>query len=417
MTNTLSRKKISKLMLSFLFFLYIFQPTLVKITLVYILDIVFLIIIILNNGMKPIVKINKSLKKALMGFLPFLFYFIIYMFINVVIFRDFKETEIYYENIKKVVFTAIHFVISVTFLLSVKQKKRYTNTDIIDIFILSSFWQLVCVVIAYFSATVRSLFINLTINNSKIQSIVKSLLGAGSRRGYGFAGNLFDHFGFICSLLLVLILIAGIERRKTSLMILSFLMLIPSILNTRTGILLSLVGIIVVFMKYFSKMRFESLLKGLLIAVVGVALGYYVVNNMSNDTFDWVYEGMEEVKKLIFENEKTGTFNVLTKNINLPNNILFGTGGEPREYSVIGTDIGYIKSIWMYGLIGTILLLSGYISLFYKLYKSSKMKKNRCIAICFLLMFLLYMIKLFPCHYPGSNFIMLGIPILLMDEK
>lgn len=413
MTIGLSRKKTTKLIFSILFFLYIFQPTLLKINLVYILDIILLIIIMLNNGMKSKIRINKF--KSLRGFLPFLVYFFIYMTIKLLTSNGYIETDMYYENIKKVVLTAIHLVISVSFLFSIKKKHRYTNTDIIDIFIITSIWQLISVLMSYVFPSVRFFFNNLTINNSKIESIVKSLSGVGSRRGYGFAGNLFDQFGFLCSLLLVLILIEGIERKKTSLTILSFLMLIPSLLNTRTGILLSLVGIVIVFIKYLVRITPKVLFKCLLIALVLIIVGYNVVNHLPDVVFDWVYAGVEEIKSLLFKNEKTGTFYMLTKNINLPNDILFGVGGEPKN-SVIGTDIGYIKSIWRFGVIGTILLLVGYISLFYKLYKSSNIKKNKCIALCFSLLFFLYMIKLLAYHFPGPNFILFGIPILLMDE-
>lgn len=413
---TIPKKTINKFLLSFLFFLYIFQPTLLKINIAYVLDMVFLIIIILNNRMNPKIKINSSIKKALMGFLPFLVYFIVYIIIMLIKSDGYIENDIYYENIKNVTLTAIHLVISVSFMLSIRKKNRYTTTDIIDIYIISSFWQLICVVLSYLSPNVRTFFNNFIINNSKIDSIVKSLLGAGSRRAYGFSGNLFDQFGFVCSLLVVLILIEGIERKKILLTILSFLMLIPSLLNTRTGMFLSLIGMIAVFMKYLVRMTSETFLKGLVITIVVITTGYYVINKMPDVTYDWVYAGIEEIKSLLFKNEKIGTFYTLTKNINLPNNIMFGAGGEPRDYSVIGTDIGYVKSIWRYGVIGTILLLVGYISLFYKPYKSLNKRKNRCIAICFLLLFLLYMIKLFPCFYPGSNFVLFGVPILLMDE-
>lgn len=416
MRNDLRKNNLTKLLLSFLFFLYIFQPPLSRITLVYVLDIIFLIIILFNCGKNSKIRSNASIKRVLIGFLPFLLYFFVCMTIKILSSDGFGMTDIYYENIKRVMLTVIHLVIAVSFLLSIK-KNNYTITDIIDMFIMASFWQLICVVLSFAFPSVKTFFNNLIMTNSESEAILNALSSFGSYRGYGFAENLFDQFGYTCSLLIVLILIEGIERKKTSLTILSFLMLIASLLNTRTGLLLSIVGIIVVLLMHLDRMKPKSFFKGLVIAGVIIIAGYYVVGNLSDTAFSWVSKGMKEISSLILKNETTGTFYYLSKDVIMPSNILFGAGGAPRNFSLVGMDTGYIQSIWMYGVIGTVLLFVGYFVVFFQLYKSSNNKKGRCIAICFSLVFFLYMIKLFSCYYPGSNFVLLGVPILLMGEQ
>lgn len=417
MRIALKKNSLTKILLSFLFFLYLFQPPLFRITLVYILDMVFLIVILLNCGKNPKIRINSSIKKAFMGFLPFLLYFFVYMTIKLFTSDGIGMEDIYFENIKRVMLTVIHLVIGVSFLLSIKKKNKYTINDIIDMLIMAAFWQLLFVGLSFAFPSVKTFFNNLIMTNSKSDAIVNALSSFGSYRGYGFADNLFDQFGYTYSLLTVLVLIEGIERKKTSLTILSFLMLIPSLLNTRTGILLSIVGIIVVLLMYLDRMKLKSLFKGLVIAGVIIITGYYVLGRLSDTTFSWVSNGMNEITSLIFENESTGTFYYLSQDIIMPSDILFGAGGAPSNFSLVGIDVGYIQSIWMYGLIGTVLLFAGYLFVFFQLYKSSNNRKGRCIAICFTLVFFWYTIKLFACYYPGSNFVLFGVPILLMVEQ
>lgn len=417
MRINLKKNNLTKILLSFLFFLYLFQTPLFKISLVYILDMVFLMIILLNSGKNPKIRINTSIKKVIIGFLPFLVYFFVYMTFKIFTSDNFGELDIYYENIKRVMLTVIHLVIAVSFLLSIKKKNKYTITDIIDMFIMAAFWQLLCVALSFVFPSVKTVFNNLIMTNSKSEAIVNALSSFGSYRGYGFAENLFDQFGYTLSLLTVLILIEGIERKKTLLIIVSYLMLIASLLNTRTGLLLSVVGIIVVSLMHLDMLKLKSFFKGLLIAGVIIIAGYSVVVRLSDTAFSWVSNGMKEISSLIFESETTGTFYYLSQDIIMPNDMLFGAGGAPRNFSLVGIDIGYIQSIWMYGVIGTILLFTGYFAMFFQLYKFSNNKKGRSIAICFSLLFFLYTIKLFASHYPGSNFILFGVPILLMVEQ
>jgi hypothetical protein len=325
---------------------------------------------------------------------------------------------ILFENIKRVGLTVFHLIISVAFLVSIYKKNKYTVSDLMDIFIIAAFWQIILVLLSYLFLDVKIFLNNLIINNSQSEAIVSALSSLGFYRGYGFAENLFDQFGYTLSLLTVIILIEGLKRKKTLLVMLSFSMLYASLLNTRTGILLTLVGIFMVFFMQLNRVKLKSLLKISVIFSITIVLGYYIVYNLSDTAFDWVSSGIKEISNLIFKNELTGTFYYLNQDILMPNDVLFGAGGAPRSFSISGIDVGYIQSIWMYGLVGTILLFFGYFVLFFQQYKSSSGKRGKIISISFLFLFLLYMIKLFAAHYPGSNFILFGIPILLiLDHK
>src|SRR5699024_2301474 len=98
--------------------------------------------------------------------------------------------------------------------------------------------------------------------------------------------------------------------------------------------------------------------------IVSIPIGFIVINMLniiSPDTLSWMYSGIEEIYKFLFEGEETGIFIAFRNFTFFPDDIIFGAGSSPDLLINRWSDIGYIICIWDYGIFGTILLLGGYI--------------------------------------------------------
>jgi hypothetical protein len=110
---------------------------------------------------------------------------------------------------------------------------------------------------------------------------------------------------------------------------------------------------------------------------------------------------------------------ILVNDIILPSNIWFGVGAPPEwlSKSTSGIDNGYVQCVWRYGLVGTILLLFGYVRMFTNCRKTTEYKKKKVLMVVYVIIFFMYMMKLYSITNYGALFLLFGTTTLISCES
>lgn len=162
---------------------------------------------------------------------------------------------------------------------------------------------------------------------------------------------------------------------------------ISILLNARTGLVVFMIAVVIYLFKANSWRA--AVVKSILSFAV-VALGYvYLVPwlytamiGSSNMSIRWTGEGLAEVYRLIGAGAgEMSESNMLSDFSHLPENtfeLLFGSGHSAYgSYEILKfhSDVGYINLIWEVGIIGTFIVLLGFVYLFYRTFKAVDTKK------------------------------------------
>lgn len=397
-----------------IFFLYMFQPNFMPLKTIYLMDMLMILInvfFILKRG-RRFFYINKKIVGIILGFSPFFLYYCL-MITGKVISNKYILDLLYINNIRVLFLVTIRLFLAVGYLVFLTSQRGYSYDNIIDLFIYAALIQMVFVIIAFLSPDARELFNGLMVKYTDSVSIIRAVK-TDTHRSYGLAGNLFDAFGYLTSLLILFTFQKGLIIRSTRWIILSLIMLLMPLLNARTGVFLALAGMVVILLVFHNtSVRYLVWLCGL--SILAVALVWILFTTLPEITKDWIIRGFVDTGRLIFKQEKVGVWEtLLDTNLIMPRNVLFGDGGDPIDVGKFGIESGYMQCIWRYGIVGTILLILGFLNLFLTSIVSSKCWKEKSIVTAFAVIFFIYLIKLFSIYNTGANFVILGIPLLII---
>ena len=306
---------------------------------------------------------DRAIRKILFGFVPFFVYFILQM--TFIIIAN-GNKDVYSQNIQYVFMYAFFILIAASFMISLVSKKGYSKDEVVKFLIAVGIIQFICVISSLLVPAVKEFFTSLIIRNSRSEAVVNATISYGGYRSYGFADNLFDQFGYIISLIIVITFAYGLFEKKKRILLLSLFFLVMPMLNARSGLLLSLIGICIVSLYYIFINGFNKTYKIIGIAILLVLLASVLLNNISLDKLEWLTDGYNEIFNLVTQGDKSGkTINALfNEDMVWPDDLLFGAGGSPNNFGYVGIDMGYVRLIWMFGGIGTVLLFGGYIRMF-----------------------------------------------------
>lgn len=419
----MNSKKISKLELIFhviFLFFFIFQPAILKLSIAHVLTMILILIIGWNSFGKHAGKIslNKDLLFCIGGFFPFFVYYIFIMSIKL-LFSSSEVSNILFYNIVIFLLVTFRIILSIIYLYILVKDKNFDLDKLMTLFIYVAVIQTILVILAFFIPALRSFFNGLTLKYSN-SVYVKNALIRDTWRSYGFAGNIFDAFGYTTALLIVLTFIKGINKQKYWLIMLSVIMFIMPLLNARTGLYLAIIGIITTLIIFKIKVTPNNTIKGIISILLIIAFALISYSQLPEATKSWISVGFDSTVKLLKTGEKVGVYSVILQdNFIFPDNILFGAGGDPMDMANLsrGIESGYIQCIWRYGLIGTMLLFIGYINLYIMAYKSSNENFKRCISLSFMAIFFIYLIKLFSIYNTGANIMIMGLPVIIILES
>jgi hypothetical protein len=186
------------------------------------------------------------------------------------------------------------------------------------------------------------------------------------------------------------------------------IMIIMPILNSRTGVLFALTayGAGAVFSSKKSK-SIRIILRGVIVVSIILLIIMLIPTSMIPiETLKWVKNGAVEIARLVLNKKATGTFANIAREIKWPSNLAFGEGVAPEYIGKGNIDMGYCQCVWRYGIIGTVLLVLAFASVFVYCYLGIEEKTMRIYVLCIAIFFYVYMYKLYSLNNMGANFIM-----------
>lgn len=397
--------KIERTALLLTVFIGIFMPCLVHVRMQY-LVIVMLIVFTAWRALKcRDLRFERCMAKTLVAFLPFLAYYSV-----LVMYRTLMEqgdTSSYLIEYRQILSICVYvFSLACATSTYIQTYGKAGKEYIIGAIILVGEIQLLCVVAAYLSPTVKIAFNNLTIENSYSDTIVAVMQTPWrmSYRAYGLAENLFDQFGFVTSIIITITFAYGVSCRNKGLIVLSCMMLIMPFLNARTGILLAIMGMAIVAIRFGNFRNIVKYQLGVLILIVCVIM---VFDSLPDGLKLALVKGADEFSGLL-RGERVGVFSeIFDVDLVFPRNVLLGQGMSPERYDgYAGIDSGYVQCIWRYGVIGTVLLFGGFIYCFFLAFKKKREKVSRTIVLFLSLSLPVYCLKIFPFVSYSNMFIL-----------
>lgn len=399
-----------------LFFLLIFNPPIfLGFSFTKFFTILCTLYILFNmKVVNRIFKLNINLRKYVVIQSVFIFYYICVMLINILSFNVNKTTsiQIFANN---VVWLISMNIVSIG-IMTYAAMKKFSVEDLLRRYIGAGVLQSVIAVICILSPSMKALFNTITARNSSSERITEIMKVTSLFRNYGFASTLFDIFGFaMCSIAACVLLRE--EKRSNNIINLGvfFFISFAAIINARTSIVLSAITVTLYLFKNIGKNRilYQSFKYKMLFLMALVIAGTFgvVVLLSGGTTSQWIVSGINEIGAF-FKGEKTGYFYALSQFLFLPKNLLgtlFGFSLPPEEIIGINSDVGYIRNIWSFGLIGSIIIYGYYLAIFRDSYVIG-LKRYKTLTIVLAIMYFVYLIKLNPIIYSMATVII--IPIL-----
>ena len=253
------------------------------------------------------------------------------------------------------------------YLISQISEKELTSHFIIECIIDAGAIEGVLSALAFASPSIKNLFISLMRANSGM-SIYNNTWYI-TVRSYGFAITLSDLIGLGSAFIAGVGFIYGVLYKR-KFIALSIISIIPSLLNARTGIILYLLCIAVVTILCFFSGRIKSFAY-IIVSVALIALvGRYMLEWISSNkyTTGWLMNGFDSVMNFLSKDSTTSTgsgdslYNLFHKQSwELPGGIRMFLGTAHSLYRAQGyrqSDVGYINDIWIFGIIGALVMYS-----------------------------------------------------------
>lgn len=393
-----------KISLVFYLFCFVFAPPIVPHINTFLLVAIYSAITILlghRNEVKEIFK-KSGMQLFAIGFATFFVYFLITACINIAIGNRVNLSEYIITTYRFALIFPLALICILYIIIKCKEYKLKIE-DLIFSFVLCGMLEFAIALVAFLIPVIHKILVDtmyyLTQNDILLRpDLVK-------RRFYGYANDMLDSFGYGVGLMAVLPVILSFRTQKIRYLFFTPCLLFLTFINARTGLFIFAIGFVCVIPMFFmmsKKSQFKFFITFLgLILLLGLLLG--VVYVLNRTAFVTSLTDILSIFKFIFKGERRAhgydTASVLFDPIGwyLPANwvsLLFGTGHT--IFSVSGfqnSDVGYINDLWLVGIIGTLILYSTFILLFYKIWKCSKDLLNKTVALMLLTSLMLFQIK------------------------
>lgn len=406
------RKSIA--LLSVFLFIYIFQPPVLKTNIRLILTIIALCYIAVNTFRHPTIRVQKDVLKPLFFIAIFTVCFVLFQ-IGRITLNNPPETAYIRSLTTSVLLIVIYTTIACIFLVQYSNHNGLSYSQICSAVINAGVVELCCVILSFISPGIRQTFNSLMISNVRDEQMSINFYKFTWQRTYGFADNLFDGFGYLTSIIIVITFLKGFREKKKRYVILSFVMLIMPLLNSRTGLLLSAVGYIIVLIAYFSP---RKLFKYMCLAGLGIGGVLLFVNRLPAETADWVMRGVTQTLDLFGGDVDSGVYHqILVADLQFPNSIIWGAGYRPNAIGRVDIDSGYVQCIWRFGLLLSILFFGALLYYFITVFSELNNKDEKILIILLVMFLLLFFIKESPFGLLGAHILTFGLPIVMLNGQ
>lgn len=285
------------------------------------------------------------------------------------------------------------------FLLTRFKLKERSYLYLIKVLIAAAVFQSFLGCMALIFPSIKDMFLSLMINMGSLSTEKEGML---SIRTFGFALSMLDQFGLGTGLIAGISFYIGVNY-KSKYILYSLLIMVAAVLNSRTGIVIYAIGIIIAAaFSIFINKNPKTMIKSLAFIILVPTLFVFTIDIISqyNDmTSEWISKGIESIIELF----STGSSNTDDMSVisserfwQLPDaaHILIGTGHSRYEAEgYLHTDCGIVNDIWFVGVIGLILLYGVVFYICWKIYKDARFSLEKFIAIFFICSFCAFDIK------------------------
>ncbi len=313
------------------------------------------------------------------------------------------------ECLSSLIYTAASISVSLA-ITNIAWKRRITPDCLISLFITMSLVQCFFCILTFISPSAKQFFTNLMLTDVEPEK-QWIFIHEAQFRNFGWASSLYDIFGFAMSLTALLTLFKAYHEKKLKYYCFFIVITFSAVINSRTSLVLIAIGAIFILLWGEQKNRF---LKGIIIILVGIAaaiLFFSSISTSDSGNSSWLSSGINEIQTMLTTHEATGYFEALIDRfLFFPDDIgklLFGAGANPMIIIGKNSDVGYIKSIWAYGIIGSVMIYSAFLYLLNCIKNQSKKYSGLFLAL--IVTFLLYQVKLSSLGYSQAHTIILPL--------
>lgn len=355
------------------------------------------------------IEISKRIFKVCYGFAPFLIW---YMISTIIHLFSSTSNDIIIKSFLVEIWGFWGILIFLIALTCINNMLHIGFDRFCEIIFITFSIQLIIVLATILFPDIKTYLNNLMVQNTNDLLMQRAIFTNRGFRCYGFAINLFDSFGYITSLAIILTFSVGMKRKNSKILILSLLFMIMPLFNARTGLLLSGIGILAIIIFYTGINR--RLINLLIIIIFVTVMGF---NSLPEETRLYITNGVTYTFNLFGSHQDIGFYQELSDDIIFPESIFLGAGASPETLVGLSVDVGYVQCIWRYGMIGTMLFLLGVINTFRITILSTNKKMIKALCMAYLFVFLVYLIKLFSIQNFGGNILLFGVPVLILNSE
>ena len=384
------KKKISLFLVVFIFFL-LYAPPIVKSVNTLLIQFVFCVIMLLTKYRKDVfcfIK-DKNIKKFILLFGIYFGWYVIVILINYLFYNEFFLMNVIINFYSMGLVIVASFVcILYLFIFCIHHKISFN--EVIKYIIYAGIIQGIICLCAFLIPPFKKLLINILyfLTGDKLYVDPYHI----KRRFYGYSNGLVDAYGFGAGIIAALPLFYSIKNSKKILLSIPLLLLI-SILNSRTGLVVFGIGFIIWLIYIIRCKEFKKYKKILVFSGIGIVASILLIYIIKPLVIDWIVTDFLS----FFDKSKFGTANILFSERfwHFPSGIrlLIGCGysvagfGGVADVLGFSSDIGYINELWRTGIIGLLILSFVLIYLYHWFVKVNKSKYSY--------LFLFFLISLF----------------------
>lgn len=216
-------------------------------------------------------------------------------------------------------------------------------------------------------------------------------LGQLSVRGFGLGGNLTSAYGYIMGIFASICTLKMIESKKRYYIIYIILFLIAVMVNARTGLFALLITLGYIFLKSVGSFSVRGILL-LLGIVAGAFLMLILLKKFSPDMYEFIGEFIDFLSTL--SNYEGSAYDQMLHFPETAHGLIFGEGYNIFLADFMNSDLGYVRNIYLGGILFLTLLMLEQFVAYLKMYHRSG--RDIFVIILFL------SVNVF--HYKGSMF-------------
>jgi len=239
-------------------------------------------------------------------------------------------------------------------------------------------------------------------------------LGQLSVRGFGLGGNLTSGYGYMMGLLASICTLKLIdsEKRRWYYVVYIILFLIAILVNARTGMFALLITLGIIFLKSLRSFNTRGLI--ILAAVIGGGiLLLALLKKFSPDMYEFVQVFLDFLSSM--ENYEGSAYDQMLHFPETTHGLIFGEGVNIFLADYMNSDLGYVRNIYLGGIVFLVLLMLEQFVLYRKMYHRSD--RDIFVLILFLSVIVFhYKGSLFYTPTAVSRFVMLLYFVLVYNE-